>query len=183
MNLQNKYKTLIHAAADVGAPSHLLRACFCLLSVARSIDSDCATRLKKYNLSEGKFVLVFFLAQSAKGLSPTELARLAGVTKATVTGLSDGLVRIGLVRRTFVETDRRSFTLELTQKGRKVADQVLSEHSVWISSLFETFTEEKLKQMEVLLTSVWKQTDEGRRVSKLSATKSNGQRRPRNAKN
>src|SRR5687768_1822939 len=108
MKLHQKYLSLMNAASAAGAPYKLLRGCFCLLSVSRAIDADCAARLSQYKLSEGKFVLLFFLAQNSKGIAPTELAEMAGVTKATITGLSEGLVKSGLVRRTFVDSDRRS---------------------------------------------------------------------------
>lgn len=177
MNLHQKYRSLMNAASAAGAPYDLLRACFCLLSVSRAIDADCAVRLGKYNLSEGKFVLLFFLAQSSEGVAPTELAKMAGVTKATVTGLSDGLVKIGFVKRESKDSDRRSFKLVLTPKGSRVTDQVLREHGIWICSLFKGLSGSDLEKFETLLSSVWQQTDEGKAFSHLSMKNKNMVRR------
>ena len=168
MTLHQKYLALMDSATQAGVPYKLLRTCFCLLSVARAIDADCAVRLGKYKVSEGKFVLLFFLAQNPKGISPTELAKMAGVTKATVTGLSEGLVKAGFVKRVFAESDRRSFTLKLTTKGKNVTQKLLREHGIWICSLFEKFHETNLEQFESLLSVVWKQTDEGKKSKSIA---------------
>ncbi len=165
MTLHQKYLALMNAASEAGAPSEVLRACFCLLSAARAIDADCAVRLNKYQLSEGKFVLLFFLAQSKEGVAPTELAVMAGVTKATVTGLSDGLVKAGLVKRASTESDRRSYKLELTAKGKKVTQQVIREHGIWICSLFGNLTDKDLRNFESLLSAIWTETDEGKQLN------------------
>lgn len=162
MTLHQKYLALMNAASEAGAPYKLLRACFCLLSVARAIDADCAVRLGRHKLSEGKFVLLFFLAQNKEGVAPSELAKMAGVTKATVTGLSEGLVKSGLAKRAFTDSDRRSFKIELTSKGKQITEQLLREHGVWICSLFERLKNSELEQFESLLSSVWLQTDEGK---------------------
>lgn len=183
MTLHQKYLSLMNAASAAGAPYKLLRACFCLLSVSRAIDADCAVRLSKYNLSEGKFVLLFFLAQSSEGVAPTELARMAGITKATVTGLSDGLVKIGLVKRVGTDSDRRSFKLALTPKGKRVTEQVVREHGIWICSLFERLNSADLEQFESLLSSVWLQTDEGKASPHDLGTINNKNRREKHAKN
>jgi len=183
MTLHQKYLSLMNAASAAGAPFKLLRACFCLLSVSRAIDADCAVRLSKYSLSEGKFVLLFFLAQSADGIAPTELAKVAGVTKATVTGLSEGLVKIGLVKRVGADSDRRSFKLELTPKGKRVTEQVVREHGIWICSLFERLKSTDLEQFESLLSSVWLQTDEGKLSSHDLVTINKKNMREKNAKN
>lgn len=177
MTLHQKYLALMNAASEAGAPYKLLRACFCLLSVSRAIDADCAVRLGKYKLSEGKFVLLFFLAQNVDGVAPTDLAKMAGVTKATVTGLSEGLVQADLVKRVFADSDRRSFKLALTAKGKQITEQLLREHGVWICSLFEKLTNADLERFESLLSSVWLQTDEGKKSGSKMITKKNHKRR------
>ncbi len=46
------------------------------------------------------------------------IATLAGVTRPSLTGLLDGLVQHGWVRRVDVDGDRRGVSLEITEAGR-----------------------------------------------------------------
>ena len=70
-------------------------------------------------LSEGKFKILMLLFDAKDhSLSPTELAKQSNVTKATITGLLDGLVRDGFVSRTHQNKDKRKISIELT-KGEK----------------------------------------------------------------
>ena len=63
-------------------------------------------------LSEGKFKILMLLFDAKDhSLSPTELAKQSNVTKATITGLLDGLVRDGFVSRTHQNKDKRKSAL------------------------------------------------------------------------
>ena len=75
--------------------------------------------------SEGKFVLLFLLHGQSGGLSPHELAERAGVTRATVTGLLDGLERDGFLRREADEVDRRRVQVLVERKGQGHCDEVV----------------------------------------------------------
>ena len=113
-----------------------VRLCFQLLATASAIDRDCAARLAPRGLS-GKFVLLFLLHGQSGGLSPHELAERAGVTRATVTGLLDGLERDGFLRREADEVDRRRVQVLLSAKGKAIATKLFAEHTQWIGGLFE----------------------------------------------
>jgi hypothetical protein len=76
-----------------------MRLCFQTLSLAARIDRDCAALLAPHGLSEGRFVLLFLLESASEGLAPNHLAEQAGITRATVTGLLDGLEREALAER------------------------------------------------------------------------------------
>ena len=70
-------------------------------------------------LSEGKFKILMLLFDAKDhSLSPTELAKQSNVTKATITGLLDGLVRDGFVSRTHQNKDKRKISIELTKRKR-----------------------------------------------------------------
>lgn len=137
--LSAKYKALLPEAARTGADETALAGCFTLLSVADAVFSACHERLAQYQLSEGRFA-VLLLRQSSSNLTPSELADQAGVTRATMTGLLDGLVRDGFVNREEVEGDRRSFAVSLTPKGQKVIGKVIPLQLQWLESLFANLT-------------------------------------------
>ncbi len=165
IKLDQKYAALLghagHAGDDGAGLAEGMRVCFEVLALASAIDGDCAARLGVYGLSEGKFVLLFLLEQAEGELSPHELAERAGVTRATVTGLLDGLERGGLVRRCAHDRDRRKLIVQLTLDGRQLAKALILEHSRWIGTLFSDFTFEERALLSRLLGRAYARTDAG----------------------
>ncbi|MBY6239604.1 MarR family winged helix-turn-helix transcriptional regulator [Methylosinus sp. Sm6] len=154
-SLEIKHEALLQEAerrggAEVGS----LRGCFELLSLALLIDRDCARRLAPHRLSEGKFVVLFLLHDRIDGLSPYELADRAGVTRATITGLLDGLERDGFLARHSHSVDRRKVSVLLTEHGRTLAKELFEEHARWIASLFSGFSEGDRQHLSRLLGRV-----------------------------
>lgn len=131
-----------------------IRLCFQTLSLAASIDRDCATLLAPHGLSEGRFVLLFLLDAAPDGLAPNALAEQAGVTRATVTGLLDGLEREELIERHVDANDRRALCIRLTRKGKRVAKTVFEQHGRWIASLYGNLSAPERKQLAALLEKV-----------------------------
>lgn len=154
--LEQKHLALLEEAERRSiVPSGNLRACFELLALTGAIDRDCAARLARHRLSEGKFVLLFLLWDKPDGLSPHELAERAGVTRATITGLLDGLERDGFIARRGGLEDRRKIAVALTQLGQTTARDLFSEHTEWVASLFKGFTDQERTLLSDLLQRIW----------------------------
>jgi DNA-binding MarR family transcriptional regulator len=136
-----------------------IRVCFETLALASAINSDCAVRLGKYGLSEGKFIILFLLQDQQDGLSPGELADQAGVTRATTTGLLDGLERDGFVARQAGAGDRRTVTVRLTKEGETISRDLFVEHSQWITTLFANLSDPEKRVLSQLLKKAWLKTD------------------------
>ncbi|PJK10020.1 MarR family transcriptional regulator [Lysobacteraceae bacterium NML08-0793] len=152
MKLAQKYQALLHEAQQRGlADVEGMELCFQLLSIASGIDRDCAERLAPHGLSEGRFVLLFLLDAANDGLAPNVLAERAGISRATVTGLLDGLEREALIERQADAQDRRALRIVLTRKGKRLAKQVFAQHSQWIASLFGGLASNERKQLRRLL--------------------------------
>lgn len=154
-NLEQKYLALLDEAerrqlSDLES----IRLCFQVLSLASSIDRDCAALLAPFGLSEGRFVLLFVLDAADDGLAPNALAEQAGVTRATVTGLLDGLERESLIERHADANDRRSLTIRLTRKGKQMARKAFDQHGRWIASLFLHLSVQERKTLGGLLQKV-----------------------------
>ena len=155
MNLEQKYLALLHDAEQ----RHLngiygIRLCFQTLSLAAAIDRNCATLLAPHKLSEGRFILLFLLDAAPNGLAPNQLAEKAGITRATVTGLLDGLQREDLIERKIDLQDRRALNIHLTPQGKQTAQQVIGQHSQWIASLFNHLSLSERHQLSTLLNKV-----------------------------
>lgn len=134
--LEAKYRALAGAAerrerVDAGG----LRLCLSILSLAAAIDRDCALRLAPHGLSESRFLLLCLLHDAPEGLSPHRLADLAGVTRATMTGLLDGMERDRLLARHREDPDRRKITIRLTEAGARLAAELAESHTRWIGDL------------------------------------------------
>lgn len=156
-NLEQKHLALLQEAQRRGQPnSQNLRLSFEILSLSAAIDRACALRLAPHRLSEGKFVLLFLLHDLPDGLSPHELADKAGVTRATVTGLLDGLERDGFLTRHRGHDDRRKITVRLTTMGQTIAQQLFDQHTAWIATLFAGFDAGERAVLDVLLQKVWR---------------------------
>lgn len=98
-------------------------------AISRSVSAHVNNDLAKYGLTEGKFyVLCFLFSEELLGSevpSPSAIADHVGVTRGTVTGLLDGLERENLITRHSDSRDRRSLTIQLTEKARQVLDDFL----------------------------------------------------------
>ncbi|VUZ28148.1 Transcriptional repressor MprA [uncultured Comamonas sp.] len=155
MRLEQKYLALIQEAQRRKMPDvEGIRLCFQTLSLATAIDRDCAMLLAPHGLSEGRFVLLFLLDAAPDGLAPNILAERAGVTRATVTGLLDGLEREQLIGRHADANDRRALCIRLTRKGKRVARAVFGQHGRWIASLYGNLSTPERKQLAALLEKV-----------------------------
>lgn len=161
MNLEQKYQALLDQAQQRLLPDvEGIRLCFQTLSLASSIHRDCAAQLSPYGLSEGRFVLLFLLDSMPDGLAPNILAKQAGVTRATVTGLLDGLEREELIERLADAVDRRALRVRLTRKGKRVAKVVFDQHGRWIASLFGNLSSPERTQLATLLGKVARNLEE-----------------------
>ena len=160
--IEAKHIALIEEAGRRGHP-HLaqLRLCFQLLALSSAIDRDCATRLAPHGLSEGRFVVLFLLHGAGGILPPHELAERAGVTRATISGLLDGLQRDGLLQRHSDAEDGRRLQIVLTARGRRLADELFGQHTQWIGGLFNGLDSSEQAQLSLLLEKVWRHTDAG----------------------
>lgn len=158
--LEQKHRAMLAEAQRRGrADAGSIQLCFQVLALAGAIDRSCAARLAPHHLSEGKFTLLFLLHDQPDGLSPFELAERAGVTRATITGLVDGLERDGYVARHPHAEDRRKLSVRLTARGQDKARDLFDEHTRWIASLFAGFTETDRQDLDGLLRRIWRNLD------------------------
>jgi DNA-binding MarR family transcriptional regulator len=143
-----RYECLLEAARDYPDldPSatevflHLLRAGD---EVFRVVESN----LARHDISQGRFgVLMALWGNERRGagqppLSPASLAERTGVTRATMTGLIDTLVRDGLVRREADPADRRMVTIRPTARAEELLARILPGHFQRMATLMRPLGE------------------------------------------
>lgn len=114
-----------------------LRLWLRLLSCTNQLEGELRRRLhQQFGMSLSRFDYLAQLHRHAKGLSMSALSSYLMVTGGSVTGLTNELVKEGLVTREVDESDRRSFTLRLTPAGRKSFERIAAAHESWVVSLF-----------------------------------------------
>ena len=101
----------------------------------------------------------------------SEIARLLGVTLATLTVACDKLEAKDLVRRARSRTDRRVVHVTLTPRGRAVYEYQRSFHERMISSILDTLSPE---QSAVLAQSLEKLQDFFNREEAAAEGETNG---------
>ena len=79
--------------------------------------------LRERELTQGEAHVLGLLAHSGRA-NVGELHRGLAHKRSTLTSILDRLARRGLITRIVGETDRRTFIVRLTAKGRKVAKRV-----------------------------------------------------------
>ena len=145
----HKFPDLDPSATEVFL--HLLRAGDVAFDV-------CNEHLAKRNFSQGRFTVLMLLfdKKCCEGMehSPAQLAEMAGVTRATMTGLIDTLERDGFVTRATDPSDRRQMIVRLTDKGVQFLEDFLPEHFRRMAGLMATLTENDRKTLVRLLNKI-----------------------------
>ncbi len=136
-----RYETIRSRIPLVHGEASAVEACVALLRVASDVHGVLNVNLVQHGLSQGRFsILVQIRYANDEGLTPADLAERVGVTRATITGLLDGLERAGLSRRTPHTSDRRRLVVRLTPQGRKLLDRVLPSHYARIGAVMAGLT-------------------------------------------
>jgi len=108
--------------------------------------------LSKYGLLQGRWwVLILLMREDTLTSTPSELAAKTGVSRATMTGLIDGLVRESLVARLIDDVDRRKYSIKLTEAGQDRLDEVMPDYYQKVSLLMSTIP---VNQREILLSQL-----------------------------
>lgn len=100
-----------------------------LLRVGSDLSAVLDNFLGQYDLLQGRWwVLILLMREQDLTSTPSLLAEKAGVSRATMTGLIDGLDKESLVIRVTDVSDRRKFHIKLTPEGQAKLDEVMPEY-------------------------------------------------------
>ncbi len=137
--------------ADISAVSGFLH----LLRVATDLSVALDACLSKHQLLQGRWwVLILLMREESKISTPSILAEKAGVSRATMTGLIDGLEQGGLVERVHTKDDRRSIQIKLTAAGQAKLDVVMPDYYRRVRKCMQALDVNKREQLEQLLALI-----------------------------
>ncbi|MGV9665302.1 MarR family winged helix-turn-helix transcriptional regulator [Nocardia niigatensis] len=111
-----------------------------LLAAGAKLGQAAETHFARFGLSTGRYRLLADLEDAGGEKSPSQLAVSLGVTRATVTGLIDGLEQQGLVCRRASAEDGRAVMVVLTARGAQNLRDMAPEHFGRLQSMVSTLT-------------------------------------------
>lgn len=151
-----KYETLLaYSKRYPNVDPDSLEAYFNLLRVASDVLEGLERYYAMHGTSQGRFtVLALLNREPDKPLCPADLADRSGVTRATMTGLLQGLEADGLIKRTASLEDKRMSYVALTAKGRKYLDSVLPDLFRRLGDLMNGVSDREGRSLVKLLEKV-----------------------------
>ncbi|MCC6072627.1 MarR family winged helix-turn-helix transcriptional regulator [Massilia sp. GCM10020059] len=126
-----------------------------MLSCTVRIENEIRSRLRaSFNITLPRFDLMAQLERHPEGLRMGELSRRMMVTGGNVTGITDQLEREQLVVRVPHRTDRRGYSVKLTDEGRRAFAEMAVVHEGWIASMLKDMSAAEKTQMIGLLAQM-----------------------------
>ena len=142
---------------QLALPETGLHAVLRLMRVGNDLQAAVGAHIQEHGISMARFdILAHLLRADDHQLTPSVLADRAGVTRATVTGLIDGLEKSLWVRREVHPNDRRSVIVELTEEGIAFLRGILPDHAEYITRMVRDIPDEDLLQLERTLARLEK---------------------------
>ncbi len=117
---------------------------------------QCDSWLNPLGLSWEAFSLIVTLRRSGKPyeLRPTDILRESLLTSGAVTNRIDRVEKLGFVERIPAKGDRRSFTIRLTTRGKRLADKAIETHLLALKQSFGALDEGDQRSLAILLSKL-----------------------------
>jgi DNA-binding MarR family transcriptional regulator len=129
-----------------------LRLWLRMLACTNLIENHVRAQLRSdFDITLPRFDLMSQLERSPQGLKMGELSKRMMVTGGNVTGITDQLVREGLVVREDSPKDRRAYIVKLTAEGRRSFRRMAEAHEGWMVSLFAGMDEKQRDELYDML--------------------------------
>ena len=115
---------------------------------------------EKFDMTLPRFELLSALDRVADGLTMGELSRWLMVSKGNVTGIAERLSEDGFIVREPTPTDRRSFVVTLTEKGRKAYKEMELEYEQLLEKLFDDLSPDDSDMFTGMLAKIKESVEE-----------------------
>jgi DNA-binding MarR family transcriptional regulator len=127
-----------------------------LWQVSALLDPEVEQVLTRHGLRRGEFDVLTALRRAGEPytLIPSELAETLMMSRAGMTNRVDRLEQAGLVERALDPADRRSFLVAMTEKGRAVIDETMTEHAENLKRLVAGLSRQELEALDLALRTL-----------------------------
>jgi MarR family transcriptional regulator, organic hydroperoxide resistance regulator len=131
-------------------PDHAMRVWLRLIRLEARMQSAVSDRLRMIGVSIPQCDVLTTLSEQ-EGVNQQELAKRLYVTKGNISGLLDRLAAAGFVERRSLASDRRQYSIHLTDAGRTMAERAIAVQHKWLASTLGKLDEAELDALEAQL--------------------------------
>ena len=115
--------------------------------------------LAHHGISQGRFLVLMLLMEKPDvdypcPCTPAEIADMASVSRATVTGLLDTLEKDGFISRTPDPNDRRVTSISITDAGRAFMGKILPPHFRILAHLMKPLNDDERTALVSILNKI-----------------------------
>ncbi|WP_116610369.1 MarR family winged helix-turn-helix transcriptional regulator [Paraburkholderia unamae] len=136
-------------------PPEIFDAIYALRRTAQRVDNAFSAWLSNTDLTPAKMGLLMLVwAAGDEPVSFSQLGNQLSVTRATISGLVDGLVKDDFVMRVEDLVDRRNLRVKLSPQGRKRLKRVMDDHCRRLTFAFGSMDSTELTTMAQLLNQL-----------------------------
>ena len=121
-----------------------------LKTLCTRFDNRMIKELKKHDLNLGQFAIIMTLSEG-DGITQTEIGKRISMPGYATTRNIDVLENKALLERQKDESSRRSFSIQLTEKGKALGPSLFSIVKEINESALAPLTEQEEQQLKVLL--------------------------------
>ncbi|MCX8013924.1 MAG: MarR family transcriptional regulator [Rectinema sp.] len=118
-----------------------------IVRTAQTLSLAGAALFRRFDLTEAQFNVLFSLKYKEHEWTQSDLGRRLVVTRASVTSVLDKLEEKDLVRRSAVAGNRRIYHVNLTEKGRRLLDEVEPLYRSEIHKLLADFDDKSCRAL------------------------------------
>jgi DNA-binding MarR family transcriptional regulator len=132
-----------------------LRMWLRLVACTQMVEQEIRVMLReKFEMTLPRFELLAALDRVPDGLTMGELSRWLMVTKGNITGIAERLSEDGYIKRQPTPTDRRSFVVTLTPRGRKLFKEMETEYERFLDNIFREISIDDIDSFTGVLARV-----------------------------
>ena len=144
-----------HETRLVESDHHSLKLWLRLLTCSSLIEKKLRDELRlSFDMTLPRFDFLSQLERAPDGLTMGELSKRMMVSGGNISGIATQLVDEGLIDRCQVPSNRRTFIVTLTQKGRNKFDTIAKAHERWVIEMLGQLDQDDAKQLMNLLLKV-----------------------------
>lgn len=138
---------------DRNNPEISIRVWFRLIRLEARMQAAIAERLRHIGISIPQCDVLTTLSER-EGVNQQQLAERLYVTKGNISGLLDRLEDAGFVERRAATSDRRQYSIYLTDLGRAMAERAITVQHKWIASTLGRMAEADLEALDTQLVAL-----------------------------
>jgi DNA-binding MarR family transcriptional regulator len=132
-----------------------------MLSCTVRIENEIRSRLRAtFGITLPRFDLMAQLERYPDGLRMGELSKRMMVTGGNITGITDQLEQEQLVVRVPDPSDRRAYSVKLTDAGRQAFAEMAVVHEAWVAELLRDLSGDEKNQLIRLFSKMRKHLHE-----------------------